>query len=39
MKPPHHTVRNERLIVRYPWLVVDAAGEPALVLDKRGAGG
>ena len=30
MKPPHYTVRNERAILRYPWLVVDAAGEPAL---------
>jgi hypothetical protein len=29
-KPPHYTVRDERLIVRYPWLVVDAAGAPAL---------
>jgi hypothetical protein len=29
-KPARYTVRNERAIVRYPWLVVDAAGEPAL---------
>jgi hypothetical protein len=30
MKPPRYSVRNERQIVRCPWLVVDAAGEPAL---------
>ena len=30
MKPFHYTVRNERAILLYPWLVVDPAGAPAL---------
>ena len=30
MKPPRYTVLHEAVLARFPWIVTDAAGNPAL---------
>jgi hypothetical protein len=30
MKPPRYTVLHEAVVARFPWIVTDAAGNPAL---------